>query len=376
VTLTVAGPASGSEDALEPTTFVSEKELEEVRRRIAAGEQPFAQSYDALVEQANAALGQPPRSVVDNDADHTFYSDLEDTADYSNAQEMSRAIYTLAAAWRLGGDDRYAEKALQLIDHWTLADGTYMEPGMTRVQPVARHRTFITMPGIIYGADLIWAYDGWTDRQRTDFAAWTRTIGETTSTVPADDYEYPDGEIGSKNNKESGRQVLIATAGGFVQDPELQEYAFQTFRELLPRQIGAPGTELDGMMLYEYLRDGPTKGGFFYSNFALEAMVHLAELAWQQGIDLYTYENQGVSLRQALDTMVPYNLDPDSWTYSPNGDVDGALVGYFEFAYKRMGEPSYLDVLNKYGRSVPQTYLILGNLTVTHARPADGDGMA
>ena len=367
--LFVVSPAEAQSSGVpnNPTTLLSEAELDEIRTRANRGEQPQKTARDRLLTKANSFLSFKALSVTTNGGGNELRSTQKDTADYNNARKMSEAIYNLSMAYRLSGQDRYAKKALELLDHWTINDRTLMNPNMGQTPSTGRLRVYITVTGMIYGADLIWGYSGWSQSQRSDFSSWTRTLGRTAITTPVDSYTHPDGTKGSKNNKESWRQFAVAMAGGFLGDQDMMDHAFQAFKDGLPSDVGAPGTRYAGILLKERTRTTP-KGGLFYSMYGMTAMGLVAEVAWQHGQDLYTYRTKNVSLKYAADTYVKYALNPGSWPYNNTKGVDNTTFSIYEFLYKRTGDPDYLKVINKYKRPLNLDYTIIGNVTVGHAR--------
>lgn len=356
-----------------PTTYVTEAELDAVKAKIQAGQQPWKAAYDKLIAAANSELNQTPRAVVDDDGKHPFSDpfDPDKRLDYAAAQDMGAAIHTLSAAWRLSGDGRYGAKALSLLDHWALKDSTYMDPDMAKASS-ERLLAIITMPSMVYGADLIWGYSGWTQAQRTEFTAWVKKLGDSAKVTPPDN-------SGSQQNKENWRWNLVAVCAGWSQDQSLMDYVIDQYKTRLYTFIGGPGqksgsVDLSGLLLKEYNRQSSTfDGGLHYSNYALNAMTQMLTVVQANGTDLFSYvaPQNGASIKLSYDRMTPYNLNPSSWPYSDSGGLSASREAFWELVYKRYPESKYMQVLNKYGgRPAVSAYGIMGsNLTVIHGKP-------
>ncbi len=365
-----SGPLDGDGT---PTTYVTELELDQVQAKIRAGQQPWKSAYDSLISRANGELSQAPKSVVDDDGKHPFDDpfDPDKRLDYAAAREMSTAIYTLSAAWRLSGDSKYASKALSLLDHWALKDSTYMDPDLGKASS-ERLLAIITMPSMVYGGDLIWGYSGWTQPQRTEFTAWVKKLGDSARVTPPDN-------SGSQQNKENWRWNLVAVCAGWSRDKDLMQYVVDQYKTRLYTFVGGPGQKVGnnidaaGLLLKEYDRPARTfDGGLHYSNYALNAMTQMARAVYVNGEDLYTYRapQNGATLKLAMDRMAPYTINPSTWTFTDNGGLSAEREAYWELAYQRFGDPKYLQALNKWGgRPAVSGYSIMGNLTVIHGRP-------
>jgi len=127
----------------------------------------------------------------------------------------------------------------------------------------------ITIPGIFYGADLIYNYPGWKPQEKAAFLNWAQDFIES-------------GLKWSRNNNfENWRLVALSTGAALVGDQEILDYAFDRWKSIIDSQVGG-----DGRMSKELNRTR----SLFYSTYALKAMVQTAEVARHQGVDLYSYK--------------------------------------------------------------------------------------
>lgn len=116
----LAWPGADRADAA-PVTFahpgvtVSKGQLDFARDKVNAGAQPWKGAYDQMLASKYASLTRTakPRATVECGS----YSN----PNYGCTDEREDAIaaYTDALAWYITRDDRYAKKAIELMDAWS-----------------------------------------------------------------------------------------------------------------------------------------------------------------------------------------------------------------------------------------------------------------
>ncbi|MCX5197165.1 alginate lyase family protein [Streptomyces sp. NBC_00249] len=116
-----AAHAQSAPAAAAPTAFAhpgvlnSRAQLDFVRTKVRAGEQPWKQAFDAMLGSRYASLSRTPkpRAVVECGS----YSNPD--IGCSDEREDAIAAYTQALAWSVTGDARYARKSIELMDAWS-----------------------------------------------------------------------------------------------------------------------------------------------------------------------------------------------------------------------------------------------------------------
>jgi hypothetical protein len=346
--------------------------LADVRARLEAGDEALRPALDRLVAEADAALEAEYATVLDKEAlppsgdAHDFYSlapywwpnpATDDGLPYVrrdgrvNPESRSlddrslaavlEAVPTLAWAWHFTGDDRYAEKAGDLLRKWFVAPATRMNPHLRYAQGV-RGRSTGRMYGIIETARLAglvdplivlrsapalteaeWAgLDGWLG----DYLAWLRTS------------EFGRGEASRPNNHATAYDAQAAALALYLgQDATAREILSAFPARRIDAQV-AP----DGRQPEELARTR----SFGYSVFNLRWAFHAARLAPAVGADLFGYESaDGRSLRAALDYLVPV---ADGRAHWPHPQLEGtwrgaeaALAGLLRQAAVAYDAPAY-----------------------------------
>ncbi|MFF5303331.1 alginate lyase family protein [Streptomyces sp. NPDC013161] len=115
------GTAKAAAVAASPAVFVhpgvnlDSAQLDFVRAKVQAGAQPWKAAYDSMTASAYASLSRSPkpRATVECGPSSNPNNGCTDE------REDAIAAYTDALAWYINRDDRYAQKAIQLMDAWS-----------------------------------------------------------------------------------------------------------------------------------------------------------------------------------------------------------------------------------------------------------------
>ena len=339
--------------------FLSGEYLEAIRRRAGAGEQPWADAHARLVAAAEEALQQAPLSVRQNGGSPFFRQDavyvpgkdgvVNPEANRKSGElagQLSRCSLTLALAWRLTGEPRYADKALQLIHAWCINQNTYMNPTGRMVDSWTRGAEFGgdiilfgCFPGLFQAAYLLADYAGWDLCARAAVKRWVRAMID-----PQRSRMFYEGRE-MYNNWDDARLLYLAKGALFLDDLDLLIEVFDRWRLILPLKMTDEG---------ELPRETMRTRSMHYTLFALHSMTEVAEIARQFGEDLYDCEVNGRGLKKAVDYAARYLLHMDQWPFQmiqPLADDRGGVnhMGLFEMAAARWGPHPYLDVIAVWG---------------------------
>lgn len=364
---------SATTDSTHPNMYLNASEIETIKQRIESDQQPWKTAYDKFMsEDVPWAMKLPIQSVtfggitpLSRDR-HDYFSDepycgwtrvdgkkpdcrdgqynpQADRTDYTSTINMGKAVRSLGLAYVLTGDEKYADKAIQLINGWTIDPSTRMNPKFTNPQSYTE-LTF-TMTGMFYGADLIWNYPGWSSSDKDTFKLWAADFIESAKTWSA------------KDNYEDLRLLFIASASVIANDTNSRQYAFDKFKAIIDDQITDKGE-----IKYELNRTTSLS----YSVAGINAMIQLAEIARHYDIDLYNYNVDGRGIELALDYHLPYVLNLSSWHHQQIRPYAGQHVTIYELGYSFYKKSSYKDVIIKWKRPI-YDIRSMGPVTLTHA---------
>lgn len=326
-----------------PHTFgIDAQQLDEVKRRAAAGDDAAQSLLGIIRRAADKHLQQTPVSVMDKSiappsGDKHDYVSLASyfwpnpktpsglpyvsrdgevnpetkDSDYTRLRTMIEIARGLALAFATTSDERYAQGAAVQLRAWFLDDATRMNPHLNFGQCV-RGRDGGNPFGIIESAYLTDVLDAdallrdspaWTASDHTRLQAWFQEylVWLTTS-------ELGQREANDKNNHGTWYDVQATSFALFVGD---EARARQILLAARQRRI-ASQIEPDGTMPHE-LRRTKSAG---YTLYNTRAMIRLARLGEPLGIDLWNFQTaDGRSLRKALDFLSVY-ADPDkAWPH-------------------------------------------------------------
>jgi hypothetical protein len=352
-----------------PSTFLSAAEIEALRARIAAGDEPWASAYAVLLDRADAAMRADLLSVTFQGlSSHDYHTGeaydwsnnmpspcwrtycdgdvnpLADRGDYRAAMLVGRTVRDLAIAYVLSGNVDYAGKATELLRAWAVDPETRMTPAYATPQSLIE--ISITMPALLFGADLVFDYPLWDPSEKEAFLGWADSLTADALTWSRD------------NNFENWRLVMISTGAALLEQQPRLDYAFQRWRGLLPSQVGA-----SGQMLQELNRTA----SLGYSTYAMNAMAQTAEIARHQGVDLYSFVTpDGRGLELVFDYHAPFIEDPSRWPHEQTSPYRGDNAAIMELAFSFRQKPEYMAAISAWGRPMNEIRT-LGLTTLTHA---------
>ena len=364
-----ANPPSSSNANIK-AVFLSPKALKAIKAKVRAGQEPWSSAYGRLVRDANRALNQRPLSVVDNGGPagggrdrHKYGTDHPTTrgtnrADYAAAWNTSNAVRDLAMAYAFTGDDRYANKAVDLLYHWAVNPSTRMSPSTQNFSP---HRTgkkqnsielYITLPKMFYAASLVAGHRRWSQKgsgAEGRFKQWAQAL-----------LNHADRHYGSseQNNVYAWWVATRASAAAYVGDRGKLNRAFSDWKKNAIKQIDGQGK------FTRELRRGDSMG---YSIYALTALTMTAEVARLYGVDLYGHNDGkgGSALKRAFDYHARYVINPRSWPHGKKKRSNDDDAAVYEMAYSHWRDGDFRDVLSRKNRPFKDNWAA-GWTTLSH----------
>jgi hypothetical protein len=266
-----------------------------------AGLEPWHGAWQQLMYDAENALLEVPSPMENFDVPFYYANEEEHEAAKSSLSGDAYAAYALALGYQLAeSDDRripYAEKAIELLDAWAFTNRQVSGPDGDLVM---MYRGVM----LLYAADLVWRFEGWTDEGRLGFLAWVRGVF-----LPSADVV----KVKPNNPGDWGTLGAIAAAA-ILEDPAMVRAEIERIKGRIEDTIDAVGE-----LPEENLR---TNSGMWYTYFALTSMTAAAWIARNTtGEDLFEYTSPGGrSIRLALSRSFYYCLYPEAWPYElPDG---------------------------------------------------------
>ena len=273
---------------------------------------------------------------------------------------LASIVPTLASAYRLTGDERYAAHAMKHLRAWFVDEATRMAPHLRYAQAIQGRATG-RGTGIIDTIHLVEVARSveWLARSRSAPGADMRTIrgwfAEYLGWLTT--HEYGIAERDAKNNHGTCWVMQAAAFAHLSGDAKTLDFCRDRFkRVLVPEQMAA-----DGSFPLELKRTKP----YGYSLFNLDAFAAICQIdgtLWQWCLP------DGRGMRRAMAFLYPYIRDKSAWPFAKD-------VMYFDqwpvrhpsllFAGLALGEPRYLDLWTTLDPS-PTTEEVIRNLPIRH----------
>ncbi|MFF8536195.1 alginate lyase family protein [Streptomyces sp. SAS_267] len=352
-----------------PGVTVSRGQLDFARTEVLAGAQPWKGAYDQMMASRYASLTRTPtpRATVECGS----YSN----PNYGCTDEREDAIaaYTDALAWYITRDDRYAKKAIELMDAWSAVIKSHTNSNA----PLQTGWAGSSWPR---AAEIIkYTYTGsWANSGR--FATMLR------------DVYLPQIINGSNSNGNWELSMMEAAVGisVFLEDKTSYDKAMAKFRTrtaayvylstdgAVPKTV--PSQNLDttakivgywqGQSTFVTGLTQETCRDLTHTGYGISAISHIAETSRVQGQDLYGTD-VGERLRQALGFQAKYQLGTVVPSWLCGGSLNLGLGPVTEVGYNalhnRLGiAMTNTQALTQQNRPAGSNNLFVAWETLTH----------
>ncbi len=262
-------------------------------------------------------------------------------------RRVCKNVLILCATAYHSDDYTYIDKAIELIKVWFLDETTYMAPHLEYAQGipgVCEGRGIgiidtICFVELLQGVSYI-EQRGLYEQEISELKEWFNKFLSWMCTSDKGIDEKMNG-----NNHATWWTLQVATYGVFVGDQARVEEAFAFYREtLLMDQMIA-----DGSFPEELARTR----SYHYTHFNLKPMVLLAEIAYQQGVDLWNYElADGRCLKKGIDYLADYVDKPETWQHQSLDPLVRRKSIIWILASKRLKEKAYEDIVELLDKEV------------------------
>jgi hypothetical protein len=361
--------ADPAQTVLPKVFYANPHALAAAKAKFAANDPSLKPAFDKLLAEANKALGTKPPSVMDKhrmppsgdkhdfvsqapyfwpdtnspgkyvrrDGEHNPESSVD--SDGGRLASVCSNVPTLALAYYFTDDEKYAAKAAELLRVFFLDPATRMNPNLNFGQGIpgevdGRPTGLIGARGFVElmdGLGLLAGSKSWPAADQQAMSAWLTQYFQwlTTSKIGV-------GEFDAKNNHGSFYDTQAAAIALFIGKTDFARHLILEARtNRIARQI-----QPDGRQPLELAR---TKS-FGYSSFNLRALIDLASIGQNLGIDLWHYRApNGGSIYRALTFMAPYADPKKEWPfqqihgYNHNGIADLLLRAAPEYPLTGLG---------------------------------------
>jgi Alginate lyase len=344
-----------------PASFLNDQStFEKIRSVIYQGSDHILEKYfKRLISEADSFLSEKPVSVTDKSQippsgnKHDFYSlaayewpnpntpdglpyvsrdgyrnpEIFSISDKAYLDYMVHMVEVLSYAYYFTDEPKYAEKAEELLGVWFLNKDTYMNPNFTYAENM-RGKDQSNPGGIMAGrplSDLTEAIKllqespNWNIKLQIGMEKWFSDYLDWLLNSKSGKFE-----VQKMNNHGTYYLVQVSSIALFLNKTA---FAKEILISSLQNISSAPLSDLpklisvkiapDGRQLFELER----ANSLDYSIFNLLGIFKLATKAQQVGLDIWHYTNHGIDLQKALDFILPYTSNKDSWPYEQKDPI-------------------------------------------------------
>jgi hypothetical protein len=263
--------------------------------------------------------------------------------DQPRVAAMGSNVSTLALAWYLTGDEKYATRASAQLRAWFLDPATKMNPHLRFSQlvkgnPEERGSGIVDTRWFIEAVDaagLLQGSKSWTAADDAALKQWFRSYLDWLLTSPNGKHEHD-----AKNNHGSWYAAQTATYALFVGDSARARQIAEDAKARIGWQIMADGDQP--------IEDQRTRS-MHYSAFNAEALSRLAEGSRRVGVDLWHYTApNGGSLQAAIRKLARYTNSNEKW---PGQQIDSVSLDMTMIHFRRdlaiLGDKEMIPVLER-----------------------------
>lgn len=325
-------PIGGNSAVPNRPVFISTARMAAIRNAI---QQQHSPNYDAyrmnLLGECRSALG------AGEHAPSTLYVPgyYVDRVGHGAAKAAIRIdannVYALGLCYRITNDNRYAEAAARIIKAWA-NNVTSINTADDTTLVLSYH-----FPAMIFGADLIRSSSAYkvVDKAFLDLLQRLMIHGSSIDRISRAGCGYIKQGLATNNWSDWGT-VLTISIGAFTNDDALFNKAVEKWKSNIAYQVDAAGN-----LPMEGRRNTCTgDAGIGYTNFAMQALSITAEIAANNGVDLFHYTINGDNpyLRAWNRTALVVHYPP-AFPFSKRNEAD-----YVRFRY----DIAWFEIANSY----------------------------
>jgi len=258
-------------------------ELEFVKSKLKAKEQPWQDAWERLNSSSYASLSWNARPVAHVERGAYNRPDVGGTF----FMRDGTAAYTHALLWVFTGKKAHAYKAADILDAWS-----------SKLESVSNHdaRLLIGMAGIHYcnAAELLkHTWDGWPQEKQATFEKMLRSVW-----YPVIKDFYPT----ANGNWDASMIQTMMAMGIYLDDQPM----FQRAHDYI---LNGPGNGAINRYFNEFGQCQESGRDQGHTQMGLEYLANSCEIAFKQDIDLYSaYDNR---LARGFEYTARYNLGSD-----------------------------------------------------------------
>lgn len=272
-----------SDEFIHPGISHNRTELEFVKSKLKTDEQPWKEAWEKLRSSSYAELSWRPRPVANVERGAYNKPDIGGTFFMRDAT----AAYTHALLWFFTSNEAHAVKAADILDAWS-----------STLESVGNHdaRLLVGMGGLQFcnAAELLnHTWNGWPEKNQERFRIMLQKV-----LYPVIEDFYPT----ANGNWDAAMIQTMMSMGIYLDDKAM-------FQRAVDYYLNGEGNGAVNHYFNHFGQCQESGRDQGHTQMGLEYLVNSCEIAWKQGIDLYSaYENR---LAKGFEYTAKYNLGSD-----------------------------------------------------------------
>lgn len=277
---------------------------------------------------------------------------------------MAEAVKAFTLMYYFTGDEKFAQKSAEFLKVWFVNPETRMNPNMNYGQFIPG-RSDGRSVGIIESRNFVFLTEyelllkksaHWTEEDHLQFKSWmTEFLGWLVKS------DLGQQEQARANNHGSWCDFQLLALSQYCGNSEVgRKIAASIQSNRLDKQInddGAQPEELERTKSYSY------------SVFNLSALVRIAILAENYGIDLSHHHGESSALKAAIDYLLPFSLGESTWEHTQITSMAGSnenMIFLLAYSQSKWPDERYTQALKTLGSTYPETRYILTTSAFTN----------
>jgi hypothetical protein len=295
------GSADGPPNAfVHPGLLHTQSDFDRMKAKVAASASPWIDSWNLLIANSHASLAWNP-----NPQTEIHRNDGTNSDNYMAFANDVAAAYACALRWKVSGDAKYANKAVQIMNAWsavltkiTWSDGHYDGSLVAGIQGLQ----------FANAAEIMRDYAGW---PTADFARFRTMMLNVFYPMDSGMLTGTPSSLLVYSSWDLCAMAATLAIGVLCDDRE----KFDSVVNYLKNGLGNGALAQTVYYVHSgYLgqtqESGRDQG---HNTLSLSLLTTLAEMAWNQGVDLYDYDNRRILA--AAEYVAKGNLIENGTTY-------------------------------------------------------------
>lgn len=333
--LIAVGPRASAQVFVHPGLLSTEADFARMRAKVAADNSPWIDDWKVLIANPHSQLGWRPRPTAN------VIRGAVPGQNYTVLYNDIHAAYQCALRWKVSGDTAYADKAVSILNAWS-----------STLKEVSGNSDRFLAAGI-YGyefanaAEIMRTYPGWS---KEDFARFQNMMLTVFYPMNHDFLVHHNGAAITNYwaNWDLCNMASVMAIGVLCDRRDLYNEAVAYFK------TGMGNGAMDKAVYYihpgnlgQWQEAGRDQG---HTTLGIALMGPICEMAWNQGDDLYGYDNN--RFLAGAEYVAKYNLgkdvpfEPYSWGTGQKGTKQTQTV--ISDAARGTNRPAWELVLNHY----------------------------